>query len=142
MIVNEEFLSKLRRSFGLNLYEVKLWTALLSRGVSTAGELSDIADVPRSRTYDVLESLERKGFVVVKPEKPIRYLAIAPNEVLEREIDIDLKMIPQDLSTAVQFNSEQLKPIFLWFKDQLVILLKNGPRLSRPARWAPRSRPS
>jgi len=31
------------------------------------------------------------------------------------------------LSTAVQFNSEQLKPIFLWFKDQLVILLKNGP---------------
>lgn len=31
------------------------------------------------------------------------------------------------LSTAVQFNSEQLKPIFLWFKDQLVILLKNNP---------------
>ncbi len=84
MIVNEEFLSKLRRSFSLNLYEVKLWTALLSRGVSTAGELSDIADVPRSRTYDVLESLERKGFVIVKPEKPIKYMAIAPGEVLER----------------------------------------------------------
>ncbi len=31
------------------------------------------------------------------------------------------------LSTAVQFNSEQLKPIFLWFRDQLVILLKNNP---------------
>ena len=31
------------------------------------------------------------------------------------------------LSTAVQFNSEQLKPIFLWFRDQLVILLKTGP---------------
>ena len=30
------------------------------------------------------------------------------------------------LSTAVQFNSKQLKPIFLWFRDQLVILLKNG----------------
>lgn len=29
------------------------------------------------------------------------------------------------LSTAVQFNSEQLKPIFLWFKDQLVILVKD-----------------
>jgi len=84
MIVNEEFLSKLRRAFSLNLYEVKLWTALLSRGVSTAGELSDIADVPRSRTYDVLESLERKGFIIVKPEKPIKYLAISPGEVLER----------------------------------------------------------
>jgi len=84
MIVNEEFLSKLRRSFNLNLYEVKLWTALLSRGISTAGELSDIAGVPRSRTYDVLESLERKGFVVVKPEKPIKYMAISPQEVLDR----------------------------------------------------------
>lgn len=84
MIVNEEFLSRLRRSFNLNLYEVKLWTALLSRGISTAGELSDIADVPRSRTYDVLESLERKGFIIVKPEKPIRYLAIAPQEILDR----------------------------------------------------------
>ena len=40
MIVKEEFLSKLRRFFSLNLYEVKIWTALLSRGVSTAGELT------------------------------------------------------------------------------------------------------
>ncbi|MBU0628286.1 MAG: hypothetical protein KKC75_03795 [Nanoarchaeota archaeon] len=84
MIVKEEFLSKLRRYFSLNLYEVKIWTALLSRGVSTAGELSDIADVPRSRSYDVLESLEKKGFVVMKLGKPIKYLAVAPQEVLER----------------------------------------------------------
>ena len=84
MIVKEEFLSKLRRYFSLNLYEVKIWTALLSRGVSTAGELSDIADVPRSRSYDVLESLEKKGFVVMKLGKPIKYLAVTPHEVLER----------------------------------------------------------
>jgi sugar-specific transcriptional regulator TrmB len=84
MIVKEEFLSKLRRYFSLNLYEVKIWTALLSRGVSTAGELSDIADVPRSRSYDVLESLEKKGFVIMKLGKPIKYLAVPPQEVLER----------------------------------------------------------
>lgn len=84
MIVKEEFLSKLRRYFSLNLYEVKIWTALLSRGVSTAGELSDIANVPRSRSYDVLESLEKKGFVVMKLGKPIKYIAVPPNEVVER----------------------------------------------------------
>lgn len=84
MIVKEEFLSKLRRYFRLNLYEVKIWAALLSRGVSTAGELSDIANVPRSRSYDVLESLEKKGFVVMKLGKPIKYLAVAPVEVVER----------------------------------------------------------
>ncbi|MCB9358529.1 TrmB family transcriptional regulator [Candidatus Woesearchaeota archaeon] len=84
MIVKEEFLSKLRRFFSLNLYEVKIWAALLSRGVSTAGELSDIANVPRSRSYDVLESLEKKGFVVMKLGKPIKYIAIPPQEVVER----------------------------------------------------------
>ncbi len=84
MIVKDEFLSKLRRYFSLNLYEVKIWTALLSRGVSTAGELSDIANVPRSRSYDVLESLEKKGFVVMKLGKPIKYIAVSPNEVVER----------------------------------------------------------
>ena len=84
MIVKEEFLSKLRRYFALNLYEVKIWTALLSRGVSTAGELSDIANVPRSRSYDVLESLEKKGFVIMKLGKPIKYIAVSPKEVVER----------------------------------------------------------
>ena len=84
MIVKEELLSKLRRYFNLNLYEVRIWTALLSRGVSTAGELSDIGHVPRSRAYDVLESLEKKGFVVMKLGKPIRYLAVEPVEVVER----------------------------------------------------------
>ena len=84
MIVKEEFLSKLRRYFSLNLYEVKIWAALLSRGVTTAGELSDIANVPRSRSYDVLESLEKKGFVIMKLGKPIKYIAVPPSEVLER----------------------------------------------------------
>ena len=84
MIVKDDFLSKLRRYFGLNLYEVKIWAALLSRGVSTAGELSDIANVPRSRSYDILESLEKKGFIVMKIGKPIKYIAVPPEEVVER----------------------------------------------------------
>ncbi|MBI2557989.1 hypothetical protein HYW20_01595 [Candidatus Woesearchaeota archaeon] len=70
------------KKLGLNSYELRLWTALLSRGVSTAGELSDIANVPRSRSYDVLESLEKKGFVMAKHGKPIRYAAVPPNEVI------------------------------------------------------------
>lgn len=84
MVVEEKLLGQLRQHFDLNLYEVKIWAAILSRGMSTAGELSDIANVPRSRAYDVLESLERKGFVVMKLGKPIRYIAVPPEEVLER----------------------------------------------------------
>jgi sugar-specific transcriptional regulator TrmB len=84
MIIKDEFLSRLRKIFDLNLYEVKVWTALLSRGTSTAGELSSISDVPRSRTYDILESLEKKGFIIMKLGKPIKFVALKPEEVVER----------------------------------------------------------
>lgn len=83
MIVQNNFLKKVKE-LGLNTYEAKLWAALLSRGVSTAGELSDIANVPRSRSYDVLESLEKKGFIIMKIAKPIKYLAVPPEEVMDR----------------------------------------------------------
>ena len=103
MIVKEEFLSRLRKIFDLNLYEVKVWTALLSRGTSTAGELSSISDVPRSRTYDILESLEKKGFIVMKLGKPIKFVALKPEEVIER--------VKKNLVVEAKSKSERLEKL-------------------------------
>ncbi len=125
MIIQREFLSRLK-DFGINSYEAKLWTALLSRGVATAGELSDIANVPRSRSYDVLESLERKGFVILKLGKPIKYIAVPPSEVIERvkkniqeESEIQTKTLEslknskilQDLSNLHKSGSKTVDPV-------------------------------
>ena len=84
MQLQKEFLQDLRTHFRLNIYEVKIWAALLSRGIASAGELADISGVPRSRCYDVLESLEKKGFIIMKIGKPIKYLAVEPDAILER----------------------------------------------------------
>lgn len=91
MVLDKKTVNELRRLFDLNLYEVNIWVHLLSRGVSTAGELSDLSNVPRSRAYDVLESLEKKGFVVLKLGKPIQYIAVPPEEVLSRYKEVVLK---------------------------------------------------
>lgn len=125
MIIKEEFLSKLRRYFCLNLYEVKIWTALLSRGVSTAGELSDIADVPRSRSYDVLESLEKKGFVVMKLGKPIKYIAVDPREVVKR-----VKKNIAEEAKEKQDRLENLRDTEVL--DELVSLHSQGVELVEP----------
>ncbi|MBI2135007.1 hypothetical protein HYU09_03375 [Candidatus Woesearchaeota archaeon] len=61
MLADQETIKKIK-SLGLNTYEVKIWTALLSRGVSTAGELSDIANVPRSRSYDNIWLCRQRKF--------------------------------------------------------------------------------
>ncbi|VVB78051.1 Putative HTH-type transcriptional regulator TrmBL2 [uncultured archaeon] len=103
MIVKEEFLNRLRKIFDLNLYEVRVWTALLSRGVSTAGELSNISDVPRSRTYDILETLEKKGFIVMKLGKPIKFVALKPEEVIER--------VKKNMIVSAQEKSKRLEKL-------------------------------
>ena len=72
------------KNLGLNSYEVKIWVALLAKGSSTAGQLSNISNVPRSRSYDVLTSLQNKGFVEKLKGKPLKYAAIPPNEAIEK----------------------------------------------------------
>ena len=103
MIVKDEFLGRIRKIFDLNQYEVKVWTALLSRGTSTAGELSNISDVPRSRTYDILESLEKKGFIIMKLGKPIKFVALKPEEVVER--------VKKNLMVAAQERTKRLEKL-------------------------------
>ena len=72
------------KTIGLNLYERRIWVALLAKGSATAGELSEMARVPRSRTYDILQSLAEKGLVLIQSSKPLRYVAVDPEEALER----------------------------------------------------------
>jgi HTH-type transcriptional regulator, sugar sensing transcriptional regulator len=84
MAVNQELVKKLKGYFDLNIYETKVWLALLSKGISSAGEIAEISGVPRSRTYDVLESLEKRGFVIQKLGKPVKYIAVRPEVVIEK----------------------------------------------------------
>ena len=84
MLLQKETLQELRERFKLNIYEIKIWTSLLSRGIAAASELAEISGVPRSRCYDVLESLEKKGFIIMKIGKPIKYIAVQPEAVVDR----------------------------------------------------------
>ena len=84
MIIKQELIQKIRDYFGLNIYETKVWLALLGKGVASAGEIAEISGVPRSRTYDVLESLEKRVFTISKLGKPAKYIAVKPGIILEK----------------------------------------------------------
>lgn len=84
MLVRQELVNKIKDLFGLNVYETKVWLALLSVGIASAGKVATISGVPRSRTYDVLESLEKQGFAIAKLDKPVKYLGVKPNVILEK----------------------------------------------------------
>ena len=113
-MTNKELIETVRGLFDLNMYEASIWLNLLSKGVSTAGELSELSNVPRSRAYDVLESLEKKGFVMIKVGKPIQYVAVPPKEAINRvkkrimeEAEEKIKKIDKISNTEIleQLNS-------------------------------------
>ena len=84
MLIKQELISKVKDYFSLNIYETKVWLALLSKGIASAGEVATLSGVPRSRTYDVLENLEKKGFAIIKIGKPVKYIGVKPKIIIEK----------------------------------------------------------
>ncbi len=116
--LNGEALNLLKQ-IGLNQYESRIYTALLSSGSSTAGELAELSNVPRSRVYDVLNSLEKKGFAIVQIGRPVKYVAVslenAVNQVrsaYEEEYNKKLGFVSKlekDLRDALSAHLEKKK---------------------------------
>lgn len=112
MTVNAELIKKIKGYFDLNIYETKVWLALLSRGICSAGEIAEISNVPRSRTYDVLESLEKQGFVIQKIGKPVKYIAVKPDVVIEKLKNNTMVSAEEKLSTLSKLkDSEEYKEL-------------------------------
>jgi len=84
MIIKPVLVARIKEYFDLNIYETKVWMALLSKGIASAGEVAQLSGVPRSRTYDVLESLEKRGFAITKIGKPVKYISVKPTEIIEK----------------------------------------------------------
>jgi sugar-specific transcriptional regulator TrmB len=105
MLLKQELVGKIKDYFGLNIYETKVWLALLSKGVASAGEVAEISGVPRSRTYDVLESLEKRGFAIEKLGKPVKYLGVKPDRILEKLKNNVRKDAEEKMQTLAKVSS-------------------------------------
>ncbi len=81
MSISEEA-KKILRELGLTEYEARGYLSLLERGVLTASEVSEYANVPYSKIYEALNSLERKGWIETRRGRPSRYYPKSPSEAL------------------------------------------------------------
>jgi len=125
MVASKETLDKLE-DIGLNMYERKIYSALLSRSVSTAGELSEMTNVPRSRAYDVLESLAEKGLVVIKSSSPMEYVSIPPEQAIENIKAQHEQELEEKLDDLENFKDSEAV-------DELESLYDQGVELVDPA---------
>lgn len=82
MAVSDETRRALRE-MGLTDYESRAYLILLTLGTMNASQLSNLADLPYSKVYNVLKSLERKGWINVEDGRPKIYHPKPPSEALE-----------------------------------------------------------
>ncbi len=73
---------KTLRELGLTGYEAHAYLSLLEKGTMTAGQVSEVADIPYSKIYEVLNSLEGKGWIEIRGGRPNRYYPKSPSEAL------------------------------------------------------------
>jgi len=113
--MDSESLGLLRR-VGLNQYESKVYFSLLHAGPTSASDVSSLADIPRPRTYDVLDKLEKKGFISVQPGRPTKFKAMSLHEAFEyhmgkrhEEFDKELKDI-EEIKNRLTDRVKRSKP--------------------------------
>lgn len=99
---------------GLNTYEIEAIFILLKNGQMTAMEISKKTSIPYSKIYEVLNSLNEKGWLKISESRPYKYIPVPPIEaILAIKIRLDDKF--QNWKTAI---SDELQP--LYEKHQLV----------------------
>ncbi len=75
----------LLKRLGLTMYEAQAYVTLTSLISATAVEVSEKSNIPRSKIYDVLKSLNKKNFLEIEDGRPLIYTVKSPVEVLTRE---------------------------------------------------------
>lgn len=73
----------LMKKYNFTEYETKVYTTLLEIGQATGYEISKMSSVPRSKVYNTLEVLLKKGAVCKANKEQVLYSAVAVEEFID-----------------------------------------------------------
>lgn len=68
---------------GLSTYQAEAYVVLLNKGMASAMEVANECTVPSSQVYEVLRSLEKKGYVETFEQDTLQARPTNPEDVLE-----------------------------------------------------------
>ena len=98
----EEAVARLRE-LGLSSYAARTFVALAAFESATARDVSEAADVPRTRVYDAVSELRDHGLVDVKQATPKEFTAVSPQTTrwkFERDLTDQLEALQAALETV------------------------------------------
>jgi sugar-specific transcriptional regulator TrmB len=68
---------------GLTAYQTDAYLTLLHRGMASATEVASYSSVPTSKIYDVLRTLEDRGYIETFEQDTLHARPVDPQDVLE-----------------------------------------------------------
>jgi len=80
-LISEEA-KRVLQELGLTEYETRAYLSLLERGAMAATEVSEYSNVPYSKIYETLNSLEKKNWIKSEKGRPSQYYPKSPEEAL------------------------------------------------------------
>jgi len=111
---------KALETIGLTNYEIKIFSSLLKSGEITASDLSQKSGVPYSKIYEVLGTLEEKGWIGSDDSRPTKYYPKSPSTGLET--------VKQKMETNFSQNQNTIL-------NELVPLYEKSGTSERPDIW-------
>lgn len=98
------------KTLGFTEYESEVLLALLLKGIADTRELSILSKVPRTRIYDVLNSLISKGWIVERPGRPALYEMLDFENLLKKTVS-EKKTELEKLETNALTRIKEIKEI-------------------------------
>lgn len=102
---------------GLTPYEVKVWKSLVFSGSVKASDVAENSEVPRTRVYDVLRSLERKGWIFTNNEEPKKFGAVSPKMVLGNKLEEKVSELKKVGEKRIEKLGEQHSATYKEFEE-------------------------
>jgi sugar-specific transcriptional regulator TrmB len=133
----EEGSRRVLKELGLTGYESSVYLSLVRGGVLTASEVSERAGIPFSKVYEVLNSLEQKGWIDVERGRPARYFAKSPVEAftiaqgrIEEKVRRWERVITSELQPLYEKRELREKPDIWILRGKKSVLMKLKEMLS------------
>ena len=82
--MKQQQIESIMTGLGFSLNESRAYTALVGENPLTGYELSGRSGIPRSKIYECIERLKRKGLVLPVVGNPVRYVPVPPEEFVRR----------------------------------------------------------
>jgi sugar-specific transcriptional regulator TrmB len=124
-------------NYGLTKLEAQAYLILIMKGGGEALEIAKALHIQLPQFYNIINNLQRKGFVEIQVGRPKRYRAINPEEIMQRKTEEMKRQGELLLKKFYEFHKQQaiLSKPSVWITFGIKNVIYNINRIIKGAQY-------